>query len=185
MHGWMLSGFSGWLSKILNFTDFDSFSDLFSVCLRTIYHLILKLIRYIIYLLHVLRFWISKIQDFRIFEFSPMQMLYQLLYHQPVKWCNVFNSCWWKLVWILISWLTLIYTVFKNGYRILIKSDVLSVLIWSNTVWALTRKNPSLEACQQQRHWPACASYSLISASVIGLLESIISKLATSKISIL
>ena len=75
--------------KILNFTDFDSFSDLFSVCLKTIHHLIMKLIRYFLCLLRVLRFEFLK---FRIFEFSPMQMLFQLLNHQlsPVMQCIQF-----------------------------------------------------------------------------------------------
>ena len=47
----------------------------------------------------------------------------------------------------------------------------------------LVAKNLSSEDCEQQRRRPACASAQLISAFVIHLLESVISKLAASKFS--
>ena len=57
--------------KILNQTDFNSFSELFSVHLLAIDHLLLKLLTLC---RHTASFkiWISKIQDFLNFELSPM-----------------------------------------------------------------------------------------------------------------
>ena len=54
--------------------DYSSFSDKFSNYLNTIYHLILKLFIFV-GILQVLKFEISKVQDFGNFEISPMQGL--------------------------------------------------------------------------------------------------------------
>ena len=54
---------------MLNLGDYISFSDLFSVCLRTNDHLNLKMWMYLVGILQVLR---SKVQDFEKFELSPM-----------------------------------------------------------------------------------------------------------------
>ena len=52
-------------------------------------------------------------------------------------------------------------------------------------IWAPSRENLSSGACEQQRRRPACTSMQTqISAFVIRLLESIISRPATSEISI-
>ena len=59
---------------MLNKGDCISFSDLFSVCLRTIAHLIVKLW---IFNGHTASFKIeiSKVQDFGNFELSPMKVI--------------------------------------------------------------------------------------------------------------
>ena len=61
----------GVILKMLNKGDYISFSDLFSVCLRTIDHLILKLW---IFSGHTasFRIEISKVKGFGNFELSPM-----------------------------------------------------------------------------------------------------------------
>ena len=50
--------------------------------------------------------------------------------------------------------------------------------------WASTRENLSLEVCEQHRRRPACASAQTDQRLCYSDLESIISKLATSKMSI-
>ena len=60
---------------MLNKGDHDSFSDLFSICLRTFDHLNLKLW---IFNGHTANFknGVSKVQDFGNFELSPMFYVY-------------------------------------------------------------------------------------------------------------
>ena len=61
---------------MLNWADYNSFSDLFSACLKTIDYLNLKLL---IFSGHTASFktGVSKVQDFENFELSPM---YEPLY---------------------------------------------------------------------------------------------------------
>ena len=55
---------------MLDWADYDSFSDLFSIHVKTINHLNLKLL---VFSRHTacLKIGISKVEDFRNFEFSP------------------------------------------------------------------------------------------------------------------
>ena len=56
---------------MLNQGDHNSFSDLFSVCLKTIDHLNMKL-RIFIGLTASFKIEVAKVQDFGNFELSPM-----------------------------------------------------------------------------------------------------------------
>ena len=80
--------------KLLNSGDYISFSDLFSVCLRTTNHLNLKLW---ICSGHTASFKIeiSKVQDFGNFELSPM-----LLQNEIFLWLSPFHL--FQRKWILI-----------------------------------------------------------------------------------
>ena len=64
---------------MLNKADNKSFSDLFSVCLKMIDHLNLKLLKFY---RHTASFKIrtSKVQDFGNFKLSPMNHVYTILF---------------------------------------------------------------------------------------------------------
>ena len=57
--------------KMLNLADYNSFSDLFPVYLKTIDHLNLKLLMFYMHT-ESFKIWISKVQDFSNFELSLM-----------------------------------------------------------------------------------------------------------------
>ena len=68
-------------------------------------------------------------------------------------------------------------------------SFLIVILFWNHLLqlllkWASSRQNLSSEVCKQQRRRPACASAQTDQCLCYLFLEGIISKLATSKISI-
>ena len=82
MHGWKFSGFIlnsgfwGWLStEMLNYADYNSFSDIFTVYLKTIKHLSLKYY-YFEGILQVLKFEFQKFRILKKIGLSPMYCIW-------------------------------------------------------------------------------------------------------------